>query len=412
VAGGCVSERVGRVVVSDTLTIITPGGLQMATEEVFSLIDRLQEASWEMGNSLARMRFLRVSPGAVSGLIEAVASLTRARGDVDSLASALITLAERAAEQETSRQQRLKGSADRLLWGVVASAAWSAGGFGEGWAAAMSGRDPLNRPAISTLTGGEPHATTDDTAAILRGVITGDESVAVASVSMSRGITPASTMAERIARIPDPATPVRVERYVSSDGTSHSDVYIAGTAQWSVGTGDSPFDLESNLGLLAGTTVASAQATSQAMRHAGVQPGDSVSFIGHSQGGAVAATLAASGVWATRSLTTVGAPTGTLPVRGDYRAVVIEHSNDVVPRLGGARVPTRALIIRRDSGHSPTQFVDAHSTESYRETAQLIDASDASVLDHLTNGGSGSSRSRGTATLYSASRQPGQAPPS
>jgi hypothetical protein len=124
----------------------------------------------------------------------------------------------------------------------------------------------------------------------------------------------------------------------------------------------------------------------------------------------VAATLAASGVWATRSLITVGAPTGTLPVRGDYQAVVIEHTNDVVPRLGGARMPTAATVIRRDSGHSPSQFFQAHSTESYRKTAQLIDASDASVLDHLQE--TTVRGSRGTATVFSTTRRSDPVPPS
>jgi predicted esterase len=375
----------------------------MATDEVFALMDRCQEASRGLGNSLARVRFLGVSHRAVTGLSEAVDSLGKARADVDSLATALDQLAVRAAEQESRRQQLVHGSLDRLLWASVAAAAWSAGGFGESWARAMRGPLPPDYQPPSSLKGATDEAITDDTASILRGAVSGEASVAVSPVWQRHQMAPASSMAERIARIPDPSSPVRVERYVSPDGNSHTDVYIAGTSQWSVGLGQSPFDMESNLGVVAGVSADSVHATSQAMRHAGVKPGDSVSFIGHSQGGAVAATLAASGVWATRSLVTVGAPTGTLPVRGDYRAVVIEHSNDVVPRLSGARVPTSATIIRRDTGHAPTQWHDAHSTESYRKTAQLIDASEASVLyqlDHPVARGT-----QGTATVFSTTRQ-------
>jgi hypothetical protein len=242
---------------------------------------------------------------------------------------------------------------------------------------------------------------TDDTAALLLG----DHHSAAVTVTRVEGpasVAGAQSMAERIARIPGTQTPIRIERFELPGGLSHAEVYIAGTDEWSVGSGDSPFDMESNLALVAGIGAASVVATTQAMRLAGVRPGDSVSFVGHSQGGAVAITLAESGVYSTKSLVTVGSPSGTLPVRGNYPALVVEHTDDVVPSLGGERLATNATVILADSGQGPFDVVGAHSREGYLHTARRIDSSRAPGLastiprvpDSLT----------GTVHLFRASR--------
>lgn len=388
------------------LTIITPGGLAMASEEVFALVNQCETTAAAVDSTAWRLRM--ISPS-IPGLAGAATATAQVGERIIFLEKQLRELAKRAAEQEAWRATNLQKKADGTIYALVAGMVWSSGGRGEAWAASMRGDDASSSYPASSLRGNEPAAVTDDTAAILRGRGGGASGVSLSAVESSSGVTPATSMAERVARIPDSDTPIRVETYQLPDGTTHAEVFIAGTNQWSVGTGDSPFDMESNLGLVAGVSAASALATTQAMRMAGVKPGDAVGFVGHSQGGAVAATLAESGVYRTTSLVTVGAPTSTLPVKGDYPAVLIEHANDIVPGVGGSRVTTNATVVRRDSGHQRFDVLGAHSTDSYRETAAMIDLSSTPELAH---GGGGPTHSQpGRVSVFSASRLPGQPPP-
>ena len=60
---------------------------------------------------------------------------------------------------------------------------------------------------------------------------------------------------------------------------------------------DEPWDLTSNVTGVAGLDAGSLRATELAMHDAGIRPDDEVQFVGFSQGGLVAARLAASGEW-------------------------------------------------------------------------------------------------------------------
>jgi hypothetical protein len=191
------------------------------------------------------------------------------------------------------------------------------------------------------------------------------------------------SIAERIARIPETGTPIRIDSYRLSDGSRHVEVFIAGTAEFTNQRGGSSFDMSSNLALVAGLTSASMIATQKAMVTAGVRATDRVVFVGHSQGGAVAARLAESGRYTTVGLVTVGAPTGSIPVTGNYPALVIEHRDDVVPELGGSRETTNAVVVTAESGSLPGDIIGAHSREGYEATAQRVDESPAQQLQRL-----------------------------
>lgn len=190
-------------------------------------------------------------------------------------------------------------------------------------------------------------------------------------------VSQASTLRERIARIPPSETPIRVERYVNGEGLGETEVFIAGTSDWTVGTGENPFDLESNLALVAGVPAASYLAVEMALKRSGVRPGDRVRFIGHSQGALVAAKMAESGRYTTTGLLTAGAPLGALQIRGHYPAVSLVHSDDIVPRLAGASPPTRTVGIVRHSGSDWGDLAGAHSLEAYAATAAEADVSPA-----------------------------------
>lgn len=188
---------------------------------------------------------------------------------------------------------------------------------------------------------------------------------------------PPSSLADRVGRIPDAATPIVVERYALRDGTWHFEVYIAGTDSKAELGGDRPWDMASNIALVAEQDASSLQAVRAALREAGATGSSSVVFTGYSQGGAIATALAESGHWNTTGLVTIGAPTGGMPVRGGYPAVVIEHREDLVPVLSGIRRETNAVIVRGDAlaaGTPPESVVPAHEIERYEVTAAAADA--------------------------------------
>jgi len=389
--------------VSSGLTILTPGGVAMASEEVFALMGQCRVMASVCESSAWRLRMVGQM---ASGTGSAIAALHGAKHEFDSLATSLYRLAAQAAEQEAGRARTFHSLRDRFVYTAVAGAAWSGAGKGDAWVASMTGHTDGPTAPRSELRGNVKDGTMDDVAAILAGHSGALPDVSITVASAAGAIVPAQSMAERIARIPDTRNPIRVEKYRLANGDTHAEVFIAGTHDWGVGSGTTPFDLESNLRLVAGHTALSVVATTQAMRRAGVKPGDSVTFVGHSQGGAVATTLAESGIYKTTGLVTAGSPTGTLPVRGNYPAVVIEHTNDIVPGLGGERLTTQATVVTRDSGHRRLDVVGAHSTDSYEYTAALIDRSAAPELKMRL--GPVSPAERGSVMVFSATRQ--QAP--
>jgi len=201
----------------------------------------------------------------------------------------------------------------------------------------------------------------------------------------------ATSVEERIQRIPAHGPPIRIERYNQGDGTYVTEVFIAGTKDWGVGQTAQPFDLESNVALVAGVTASSLVAVEMAMRRSGVRPGDRVTFVGHSQGGLVAARLAESGKYKTTGLVSAGAPLGSSPITGDYPALVISHTDDVVPILAGQTEHQAGWQFERHSGGRLGDVFTAHSLEAYAETARAIDESraatqwgDWSGSDHTT----------------------------
>ena len=218
--------------------------------------------------------------------------------------------------------------------------------------------------------------------------------------------TPPASLADRVGRVPDPATPIVVERYPLPDGSWHFEVYIAGTDSSAELGGDRPWDMASNIALVAEQNASSLQAVEAALTAAGATSSSSVVFTGYSQGGAIATALAESGQWSTTGLVTIGAPTGGMPVRGHYPAVVIEHREDVVPVLSGIRRETNAVIVRGDallsaSGHETA--LPAHELERYEATAVAADAHGNATLQ-ATVAGLPSLSTNGERMVFTATR--------
>ncbi|TFD81367.1 alpha/beta hydrolase, partial [Cryobacterium fucosi] len=193
---------------------------------------------------------------------------------------------------------------------------------------------------------------------------------------------PPTGFGDLAARLPSAATggaQVRVERYGPA-GSAAWVVYIGGTAEWSPVVTAEPWDLSSNVAAVAEEGAGSYRAVLEAMREAGVQPSDPVVQVGHSQGGLVASQVAASGEFNTVMIATFGAPNGQVEVPAGLAAVAVEHSDDIVPALGGpgGRAEERLVVRREVFATEPVpvdQALPAHALTAYRETAGLMDGS-------------------------------------
>ena len=135
--------------------------------------------------------------------------------------------------------------------------------------------------------------------------------------------------------------------------------------------------MESNIAVVGGLPAASLVSVHRAMARAGIKPGERVTFTGHSQGGLIAARLAESGRYRTTGLLVAGSPTGTLSVRGDYPAIALRHSDDVVPPLGGSDRGSGFVTIERDSGSGVGNIAGAHERAGYVDMARDLDSSPA-----------------------------------
>lgn len=342
--------------VSESLWFTVPGGIRVATEEAIVLGDSLGRARELVGHSSEALAGISSDLGlAIACLRHTLSTLI---DDCDTLRDALDRYAMTVADHERWRTELLDRSRDAVI------------------NASLRGLLPVGGSA-EEAQGRNSWSHIDDAASLFLGGTTYRAPlVTVSETHRVEGVSSPSGLAERLARIPPGETPIRIDRYGDGGEPGHVEVYIAGTQDWGVGSSSHPFDLGSNLALVAGVSGAALVATELALRRAGVTPQDRVVFVGHSQGGAVAATLAESGRYRTAGLVTFGAPTGTLPVRGDYPAVLIEHSDDVVPTLGGARHETRALVVQTASEGTTSP----HSRDSYQHTAERIDRSRASVV--------------------------------
>ena len=336
--------------------------LRVSDECVYALIAVLESLSVELRSTWSDLiprdssgaRFL-IDPTPPVEMSRARTLLGDVLDDLVWLRGALVAYSEQVALQEQARAVSWTEPAERIL---AISASVMTGTSPEGaW-----GDEPLAHAAtiLSTSLGASSRVVVHETR--------GD---AVSAL-------PPRSIGDRVARIPAAESHIRIERYVDARGEAHSEVYIAGTKEWAVTRSTEPFDMASNIGLVAGVPAASLVSVSLAMARAGIMPGDRVSFTGHSQGGVIAARLAESGRYHTTGLLVVGSPTGTLALSGNYPALALRHSDDLVPRLGGSDHGSGFTTIERRSGRPVGDLVGAHQKSGYLDTARAYDASPAS----------------------------------
>jgi len=197
---------------------------------------------------------------------------------------------------------------------------------------------------------------------------------------------PPRGLAERIDRIPQRVhnaagdavgSHVLVERYSQPGEPDRFEVYITGTADFSPVAGEEPFDLTSGVTGVAGMPAASIEAVRQAMADSGVTAQSPVQFTGFSQGGLIAARLAASGDYNIMGLFTAGSPTGQIEVPSAVAVLELEHTDDIVPALGGVRSDYNAVLVEREAfaGRETPEglAVPSHNRGEYRATAVLAE---------------------------------------
>jgi hypothetical protein len=211
-----------------------------------------------------------------------------------------------------------------------------------------------------------------------------DGPVHIDRVSTTTAATGPAGSVGRLARVPE-GDQVRIERYDAPGEASRYVVYVGPTETFSPVADHEPWDLTSAVTGVAGLDAGSLRATDQAMREAGIGAGDEVQVVGFSQGGLVAARIAASGDWNVVGLETYGAPTGNVDLPSGLHGMAVRNSDDFVPALAGPQLDHHLVQIERRAFEPdspiPTDLpAPAHQRSAYVATATEIDRARSPVV--------------------------------
>jgi hypothetical protein len=230
------------------------------------------------------------------------------------------------------------------------------------------------------------HATTEDAAHSLAGLF-GDEGEATVTTYDSPtpcAPTDLQDLMENLSTIngtedsPQPDGAIAIQQVSAADGSVHYIVYAPGTddaVPWH--HDDTVRDGPTNLNLIGGNDTTYGDGILQAMHDAGIDPGDPVMIVGHSQGGMQAVSLLTQDTgYNITNVITAGSPTSQadIPVDSSTHVLSFENNGDVIPLLNGE--PNDA------TGNQVTvQFDDssaagfAHDLEHYVNGAHAADES-------------------------------------
>jgi pimeloyl-ACP methyl ester carboxylesterase len=190
---------------------------------------------------------------------------------------------------------------------------------------------------------------------------------------------------------------VRIEQYRFGEHNRFI-VYIPGTQNLSLKSTSNPFDMRSNLLLLAGGRSAASRATELAMRRVGVGAQDEVMLVGHSQGGLIALDLArrsASGLvpYRVEHVVTFGTPAGLNTASTLPNVVSFENRADLVPKLEFRKNQPEKNWLTLE-GNVLDYPIDAHRMESYEQilVEKLASGESKEKLEELGGFASGEAR--------------------
>ena len=194
----------------------------------------------------------------------------------------------------------------------------------------------------------------------------------------------------------DTDSTLSIQRIVKDDGTPTWVVAIPGT-QISRTNLRTVFNMTSNYDLadddLAVRARAdSVRATIEAMRQAGVEPGDDVVLVGHSQGGMVATTVAAAtvGTYTVRHVVTAGSPVSNHGLPPGIKATHIETQGEGVSDTDGAENPTTpdqvtvTGVLPAPDGGPPIEV--PHSVHFHQDVlGAAVEVGDRGLEEHLSD---------------------------
>ncbi|MBD2761700.1 hypothetical protein IEE92_03865 [Kocuria sp. cx-116] len=160
---------------------------------------------------------------------------------------------------------------------------------------------------------------------------------------------------------------VLVQKTTDRAGRAAFSVVLTGTEVWHDGRG-----VHDIAGIVAamkarphdslGDLPPAQRAVTEALKDAGIQPGDSVVLSGHSLGGIDAAGLAMNHefqrLYSVAALTTFGAPVGGFEFSRETSVMAVEHNDDMVPPLDGIKNPDHE---NRSTVRVDTQYNDQYS---------------------------------------------------
>ncbi|MEJ5913303.1 hypothetical protein [Pseudokineococcus sp. 1T1Z-3] len=186
---------------------------------------------------------------------------------------------------------------------------------------------------------------------------------------------------------------VVVQRVVDAGGTTRFVVVVPPTQTTGSMTSPettNPADLGSDLRAVGHVPSAASRSVVLALQEAGARPQDQVLLVGYSQGGIVAAQLAADPalreVARVDAVLTAGAPVGGFDLPDDVAVLSLEHEEDWIRATDGEAnpaTPARTTVSRDLTATGDLDLADlradgmaAHDLDLYRETAALVDASD------------------------------------
>ena len=172
---------------------------------------------------------------------------------------------------------------------------------------------------------------------------------------------------------------VRVDAVRGPDGKKRYIVYVPATTDWSVKGGRNTTDTATNVQTMAQRESAMRHVVRTAIKESGIGPDDEIMFVGYSQGGIVAASLAADPEFRkqanVRQVVTVGSPIGRFDV-GNTKVLSIEQDRDVIPALDGTDNPDKrnwtTIIADSPPVDSP---LGAHSSDAYTEVIRDLEKS-------------------------------------
>jgi pimeloyl-ACP methyl ester carboxylesterase len=212
------------------------------------------------------------------------------------------------------------------------------------------------------------------------------------------------------------AVDVRIVTTFAPDGSSQraAIVDITGTTEWAFATRSSKTvsNLATNLRTVGNEPSTYEAGVVLALRDSGIRSDEPIMLVGHSQGGLVAARLAAdlseSAEFRVTHLVTAGAPIGLIDIPPSVQVLSLENAGDVVPEVDGTLNPTRPnqVTVKVDRGGSGID--QRHDLGSgYLPAAADVDAcGDGSVTDWISGAGAFLGGADVRTRVFQITRQP------